>query len=671
MAKRGWPLLCCRLVFWVGIAMRCYDVTAVPCSFTAATDDGVDAQCSHLRKTRFPGNWPDDVVSLDMSSNFLTSLAGLADRQLADLRNLDVSRNQLTSLSDDAFRHVPQLRALDLGHNALVTLPDDAFRGLNDLTSLVLTNTSLLPLSASSFLRHVTGLLSLDLSNNALRVVPTAALQLASRLERLDLSGTALQRVANHSLERLHGVRHLSLRDNNLTSLQPAAFSGLQRLVTLDLRHNQLELNNRAYPPGVFSPLVALESLFLNGNDARRFGDYPLNVFDPLRFLRALSIDTFSVPDFQAAFTSLTQLTSLTLQSDDDRSGGGGCSMNRVSNDTFRAFPHLQTLVIRNCPLFRVDLCAFCHLPQLTSLTVKGQHRLNLDHLLLALYGLQNQTLKLVDFSNSKWRELSTILDETNWLYLTNVCIENLDLRESGIAGMSSKILRGEGMFMTCLKHLDLSLNTIRGGDESFLLRMTTVFTNIESLQLQNQRSFIQGETNRRAEDDDAAPKSDLVVHVDFPSSLRSLNMSRSIQHVPRLPRQVDFPLAGNLSVLDFSYSGAYACDTAITGLSAIRTFDFSGNNCSVMGAGVFRHMPTLRSLRLADLLLREEFLFLHGSQELLRPLAELEELDLAQNDLHDLPDDLLRHQPRLQRLGLARNRFQVSKGIPLDSFGA
>ena len=378
MVKSGSPLLCYRLLVFIGIIIGCYDVNAMPCTFMTS-NDGDHADCSRHRMTHFPTHWSDDVLWLDISFNFLTSLSGLADPKLAKLHYLDVSRNLLTSLSADAFRYVPLLEVLDLGHNALVTLPDDVFRGLHNLTRLVLRNTRLSVLPGT-VLSHLTRLTSLDLSYNVLSSVPAAALQRSSRLRSLDLGRNALQTVHNHSLHNLHNSQHLNLRQNSLSRLEPAAFSGLEKLETLDLSLNQWKLDNVSYPPGVFGPLAALDGLYLNDNDESSEGEYPLNVFDPLRSLKSLSVDTFSDPHFGAAFASLTGLRSLILEF----LNSNGCGMKRITNSTFTAFHHsdLQALTIRFRPLLYVDTCAFCHLPHLNNLTISGSKYLRLSYLL-------------------------------------------------------------------------------------------------------------------------------------------------------------------------------------------------------------------------------------------------------------------------------------------------
>ena len=438
---------------------------AVACDLSSSAQ-GVSLQCGERRLTRVPDHLPDGIVSLSIPSNYLRSLTSLAHPQLRHVRYPDVSRNILTSLPNDVFGDVPHLQVLDLGHNHLQSLSDGAFRGLTDLTVLVLAGTGLHTLPDLLFtpLPHLT---SLDLSSNAFSSVPTATLQRVSSLRQLTLNDNRLQTLADHSLLSLHQLQQLSVSINHLSGLQPASFAGLHRLTSLDLSHNHLALGNRSYPPGVFSSLGALQSLRLNGNELGEEGEYPLNVLDPLRSLTALSIDTFSESHFGAAFASLTQLTSLTL-------AFSGCRLKRISNQTFSAFRHsgLKTLYIKDCPLVEVAVCAFCHLPSLTSLTVSGCKYVGLPDLLLSVYGLQNHIMEKLDLSDNRMYP-PTGLNEVSIVYLQNVCVEELDLHHGRIVGATSGDVQFHKPLWECLKHLDLSENELQPPDGHVLLKIS------------------------------------------------------------------------------------------------------------------------------------------------------------------------------------------------------
>ncbi|XP_070193096.1 toll-like receptor 4 [Littorina saxatilis] len=466
--------------------------------------------------------------------------------------------------------------------------------------------------------------------------------------------------IVEHSFMPLKKLKHLYLKQNQLSLLCPVAFSGLHKLRVLDLSGNSLALDNSTYPPGVFSQLVALEELYLAGNDDSPEGDYPLNVFTPLPSLRALSIDTFSDAYFGAAFTSLTRLTSLTLSSFDLR----GCSLRRLTNHTLLAFRHsgLRTLVISDCPLFDVEVCAFCDLPKLSSLTVShGYHVTHLPSLLLALYGLQNQTMDLVDFSENRRYALPSILDATNAKYLYNMCIKKLNLHYNDIAAISSTGFRIDSSWLKCLRHFDISRNLLAYVRKSLVLKLLLGVTNIEIIEAQNQRIFpVARDGNPPPKD---TPRKEFTVQINTARSLRVFNLWGAVHDLAQLPNGINFTQGGNISTLNLAYAGAYYCDSTITGLTAIEDFDFSGNNCFVLGTGLFQHMTTLRRLNVSNVHVTQDFLLVNGS-ELLRPLRDLEVLDLSDNHLLSLPEDLLRHQLSLSWLGLARNRFQT---VPVD----
>ncbi|XP_070190260.1 toll-like receptor 4 [Littorina saxatilis] len=633
------------------------DVTAVPCNF-AKSKDGLKAECDHRRLTKFPGDYPAAVTGLDISFNFLTSLVGLADPSFLGLRQLDVSHNTLTSLPDDAFLDTPHLQELSLEGNALSSLSGDVFRGLHNLTQLTLSNTKLTQLPHVT-LSHVTQLISLDLSDNKLRSVPTEALCHTPRLEILNLATNQMQTINDRSFLPLLNLKTLYLKHNQMSLLRPAVFSGLHKLRFLDLSLNILALDNSTYPPGVFSPLVALEVLYLASNDDSAEGDYPLNVFTPLPSLRTLSIDTFRDSHFGAAFTSLTRLTSLTLGPIDGR----GCDLRRLTNHTLHAFRYsdLRTLVISDCPLLHVDTCAFCDLPKLSSLTVCRGHRI-LQPLLLALYGLQNQTMDLVDFSNNRYLELPTILSTTNAKYLLNTCIKKLDLHYNKIAGISSRGLHIGSTLLKCLRHIDISRNQL-GSDKSPVAKVGLGMTNVEIIELQNQRAFTVAMDIYHTAGVSSKQQQKFTLQINTAKSLRICNFRGAFRDMAQLPQGINFTQGGNLTTLNLAYDGAYYCDATITGLTAITDVDFSGNDCRVTGTGIFQHMTTLRRLNISNVQVTRDFLLANGS-ELLRPLRDLEVLDLSDNGLLDLPEDLLQYQLHLSWLGLARNRFQA---VPVD----
>ncbi|XP_076059320.1 slit guidance ligand isoform X2 [Oratosquilla oratoria] len=83
----------------------------------------------------------------------------------------------------------------------------------------------------------------LVLSNNQMRSIQPAAFRLAKSLHQLDLADNDLPEITSHHLEGLETLKTLSLADNKITCISPGAFTGLKSLVELNLNGNPLRCN--------------------------------------------------------------------------------------------------------------------------------------------------------------------------------------------------------------------------------------------------------------------------------------------------------------------------------------------------------------------------------------------------------------------------------------------
>ncbi|KAK7496124.1 hypothetical protein BaRGS_00012534 [Batillaria attramentaria] len=659
MTSTALRALCRVTVPAISILVFIVSSASTKCMYHEVSGKGIHAQCSHRRLTRLSQSWPDHVLSLDASYNNLTNLQGLNNPYLSQLRSLNLSHNSITTVPNDAFQHVPQLEELDLSDNIL-NLTHNAFRGLLHLTRLVLRHTGLNELP-DMLLSRLPQLVTLDLGQNFLSVVPSSVLHSVPLLTSLDLRNNSLVTMTNHSLTKLRQLQKLSLQNNQLFRLEREAFSGLSQLLELDLSNNNLRLDHFAYPPGVFSPLVALQSLYMNNNDERIEGSYPENVLE-LRSLKNLSIDAFYDAQFGPAFSMLSNLTALTT--------GSYCHMWHLRNETFSAFKNssLESLAIK-CYLISIETCAFCFFPHLKNLELGLGGHMTTGAVLLSLYGLQNQSMSRIVIQNTKAGP--TVLDDSNTKYLNNICLNELVIINGMVVGVSGNSMHTNSQLDICLKHLELSMNSIRSASKSFLIKLFVVlFRNILTIKFRDQFVFPShriGDTVRadpvdsETHYDPVGPNA--VVHFSFPPSLNVFDLSGGLLRFGLLPRYLDFPSSGNLTTVDVSYIGISNCMTTVTGLTAIRSLDLSGNYCSYFDENIFRYMPTLRRLGLSNLRLDQDFIMENGTR-LLGTLGLLEHLDMSANDLHRLPSDMLRAQPGLQSLMLQGNRFQE---LPTD----
>ncbi len=153
------------------------------------------------------------LARLDVGDNRLTDLPALP----ANLRELYIYDNQLARLPE-----LPRLSVLDANRNQLIELP--ALAGI-DFVYLADNRLAALP--------PISGVRYLNVGNN-----PLGHLELSDpAIQELRAEQAQLRTLA---IERLVGLRELSLRSNQLETLPPSIGS-LTRLAVLDLRDNRLD----------------------------------------------------------------------------------------------------------------------------------------------------------------------------------------------------------------------------------------------------------------------------------------------------------------------------------------------------------------------------------------------------------------------------------------------
>ena len=174
-------------------------------------------------------------------------------RRLAALRILQSWREGLI-VEDGEASHELNLNGLQLGD--LPELP----AVFAHVSSLNLTGVRLSAQGSDGFLKAFTHVKTLKLNGNELQAVPEP-IQHMVQLERLELSENRLDDPGHlyASLNHLEHLKRLDLSYNKLESFDVGVF---ERLVTLDLRNNNLT----EWPQGVLDS-SALETLNLSGND--------------------------------------------------------------------------------------------------------------------------------------------------------------------------------------------------------------------------------------------------------------------------------------------------------------------------------------------------------------------------------------------------------------------
>ena len=209
-----------------------------------------------------------------------------AFRDLDALNELNLSNNTLRDIKNNVFIDLPTLEILNLFGNKLKNIRKEMFFGLNQTKLLNLSANEIEVLKAASF-QGMEKVETLDLSHNFITTTEQNAFQNMSNLDRLILDHNRIVKVQPLTFREIPMLRELSFKYNKITSLspqlddrlnvlrtdlylrgntveipEPEEIMSLEKLVTMDLSHNELQ----DLPPGVFREVKGLFSLRLNNN---------------------------------------------------------------------------------------------------------------------------------------------------------------------------------------------------------------------------------------------------------------------------------------------------------------------------------------------------------------------------------------------------------------------
>ncbi|XP_001372439.2 toll-like receptor 13 [Monodelphis domestica] len=244
-----------------------------------------------------------ELKELDLAGCWIVAIDSYSFSQFLSLENLNLRENNLRTLKKNTFLFLKNLQVLTLSYNRLATIEKSAFSGLPKLYKLDLAYNILSDFHPGMFL-GLEGLEVLDLSFNkityetlkSLQPPPFKDLQTLKRLNlegqingiqvvpinffqglgslqelllgknskvfldhlqldqlpnltRLDISGT---KAGNRGLylnislfQKLKQLKSLQLENNNLDSLAPEMFFGLEGLQIFSLRFNNLKIINQ------------------------------------------------------------------------------------------------------------------------------------------------------------------------------------------------------------------------------------------------------------------------------------------------------------------------------------------------------------------------------------------------------------------------------------------
>lgn len=165
-----------------------------------------------------------------------------------EIHRLIIMDTPLQAIEDDVFLGFANatLQSLNLTRTQLMEMPA-AFKSLTSMTALRVDHSLLNSIPSRAFAGlHLE---DLRITNANVSQLLSDAFSGLDKLKTLDLHGNQLKEIPKGIFQPLRNLEFLDLGFNNLTKLQPTYFSDLAKLITVNVSHNNLA----EYPRGVFA----------------------------------------------------------------------------------------------------------------------------------------------------------------------------------------------------------------------------------------------------------------------------------------------------------------------------------------------------------------------------------------------------------------------------------
>lgn len=210
----------------------------------------------------------NSITYISLQANKLTTIPPLGNMPL--LKRLIIEGNQITNATfPDCYKTNKHLEYIGLSNNVIVTLTNNTFDSLqnNSISSLYLSRNNIKSIEARAF-SPLGSIKSLKLGTNPLdaEALKTAIVGLKHKdMVSFDLSGILLQGellVDTFKLLQNTSITTLNMRNNKIQRLPNGVFSGLNKLLHLDLSSCYIQETEE----DSFKGLDKLTILILNNN---------------------------------------------------------------------------------------------------------------------------------------------------------------------------------------------------------------------------------------------------------------------------------------------------------------------------------------------------------------------------------------------------------------------
>nr|CAI5820613.1 unnamed protein product [Callosobruchus analis] len=265
----------------------------------------LDISFNRIRELGESLNYLKFVTLLNAQSNKLNKITNADFKALRNLEQAYLGNNLLEVIESRVFDGKENLEVIDLSGNKLKWL------SLDDIPLLRDTNLSqnFFNISVIQNITRPSSLVILNLSKNKIAEIPNGIFQNFSSLEWLDLSGNHVQ-LNNRSFAGLNRLKTLNLGHNNIEVLPEVVFNELTMLKHLDVSENKLQfLSSESLVNVTF-----LETLNVSFN---RLEQLNYDLLKHLNELHTLDVagNKLKYIQYDAIMTNLPLLSSLNVKS--------------------------------------------------------------------------------------------------------------------------------------------------------------------------------------------------------------------------------------------------------------------------------------------------------------------------------------------------------------------
>lgn len=194
---------------------------------------------------------------------------------------------------------------LDCSNHNFTIIPSNELLNGSLYTVLNISFNRIQILEKNAFIkRGYAALETLDISNNNISDINPYAFTGLDQIKQLILGHNNLLSLQQDVFEPLINLKELDLQRNKLSTILPQTMSPMKKLIYLDLRYNKLT----DFDKGIFTNLSVLEKLRLTGNVIR---NYAPEKFKSLKNLQFLEVQLFEIShEEQELAASKSELTS-------------------------------------------------------------------------------------------------------------------------------------------------------------------------------------------------------------------------------------------------------------------------------------------------------------------------------------------------------------------------